>query len=342
MRYWWVNQNATYLHEVKGGYLWSPKRNSNDRRNPFYEFMREVSPGDLVFSFADTKIKAIGIARSNAYEAPKPLEFGEVGAYWNKIGWRVDVSFIPLKHVIRPSEQMFALGPLLPSRYSPLRANGHGLQAIYLTELSEELAKTLVDLIGREAQDILNGLWLSDVVHPSVAVGLVQWEEHEIARVSKDKSLSETTRQAVVLARRGQGLFKQNVMKRERWCRLTRVDRPEHLRASHCKPWRDASNEERLNGENGLLLTPDADHLFDRGFISFDDGGDVLVSPVAHVESLVRMGLDPAGLKNVGEFTSGQMQFLAFHRDKVFLKTQFTPKKAAKAAAKIVQGHSAP
>jgi putative restriction endonuclease len=37
MRYWWVNQNQTYRHEVQGGYLWSPKRNANGARNPFYE-----------------------------------------------------------------------------------------------------------------------------------------------------------------------------------------------------------------------------------------------------------------------------------------------------------------
>ena len=40
-----------------------------------------------------TRIKAIGIARSNAYEAPKPLEFGQTGAYWEQIGWRVDVGY---------------------------------------------------------------------------------------------------------------------------------------------------------------------------------------------------------------------------------------------------------
>jgi putative restriction endonuclease len=50
MRYWWVNQNQTYRHEIGGGYLWSPKRNANGARNPFYESMREVAPGDLVFS----------------------------------------------------------------------------------------------------------------------------------------------------------------------------------------------------------------------------------------------------------------------------------------------------
>ena len=76
MRYWWVNQNQTYRHEVPGGYLWPPKRSRNGGRNPFYDLMREVAPGDVVFSFADTYIKAIGIAASHAYEAPKPREFG--------------------------------------------------------------------------------------------------------------------------------------------------------------------------------------------------------------------------------------------------------------------------
>jgi hypothetical protein len=43
VRYWWVNQNQTFRQEIEGGYLWSPKRNKNGHRNPFYEFMREVS-----------------------------------------------------------------------------------------------------------------------------------------------------------------------------------------------------------------------------------------------------------------------------------------------------------
>lgn len=53
MPYWWVNQNQTYHHEVQGGYLWSPKRNANGARNPFYESMREVAPGDVIFSFME-------------------------------------------------------------------------------------------------------------------------------------------------------------------------------------------------------------------------------------------------------------------------------------------------
>jgi len=101
------------------------------------------------------------------------------------------------------------------------------------------------------------------------------------------------------------------------------VNRVEHLRASHCKPWRDSNNEERLDGENGLLLTPNADHLFDRGFIGFDDNGDVLVSPVAHRESLAKLGVDSTRALNVGKFAEGQRRYLEFHRENVLLRSSF-------------------
>ena len=322
MRYWWVNQNQTYRHEVPGGYLWSPKRNKNGGRNPFYDFMRDVAPGDVVFSFSDTYIKAIGIVVSHAYEAPKPREFGQTGAYWDNIGWRVDVRFVELRGPIRPVENMGRLGPLLPERYAPLQQNGGGLQGVYLTLLPDHFATTLADLIGREARMIIEMRRVEDRAGTSVAVGLVEWETHEMEQVIGDQTIPETTRQAVVMARRGQGLFKQNVQRIEAYCRVTKVDQIEHLRASHCKPWRDANNAERLDGENGLLLTPDVDHLFDRGFISFEDNGTVLVSPVAHRESLRRMGLEDALQQNVGGFSQGQRAYLAFHRDSVFLQSR--------------------
>jgi putative restriction endonuclease len=96
---------------------------------------------------------------------------------------------------------------------------------------------------------------------------------------------------------------------------VTKVERPEHLVASHTKPWRDSTNEERLDGENGLLLTPTIDHLFDKGFISFEDKGDVVVSPVADRSSLLKMGIKPDGKLNVGVFSEGQRIFLDYHRE---------------------------
>jgi hypothetical protein len=113
----------------------------------------------------------------------------------------------------------------------------------------------------------------------------------------------------------------ERVGKIEAKCRITGVESPVHLVASHCKPWRDSTNEERLNGENGLLLTPSIDHLFDRGFIGFENNGALIISPVAHRPSLQRMGIDTTKAVNVGAFTSGQKQFLDFHRNAVLLQS---------------------
>ena len=155
MRYWWVNQNQTYRHEIDGGYLWSPKKNKNQARNQFYENMREVSPGDLIFSFKDTRIAAIGVAESYCYESPKPIEFGTTGSYWENIGWKVKVRFTPLANSIRPKDHIALLRPFLPNKYSPLQPNGNGLQSVYLAHVNSELANVLMNLIGAEVAPLL-------------------------------------------------------------------------------------------------------------------------------------------------------------------------------------------
>jgi hypothetical protein len=112
-------------------------------------------------------------------------------------------------------------------------------------------------------------------------------------------------------------LFRDNVRAVERACRITHVERMEHLIAGHVQPWRDSNNEQRLDGENGLLLTPTVDHLFDKGFISFEDSGQLIVSPVADQKSLKRMGIETERSVNVGAFSEGQRRYLDFHRENV-------------------------
>ena len=323
MRYWWVNQNQTFRQEIEGGYLWSPKRNANGARNPFYESMREVSPGNLIFSFVDTRVAAIGIAKSYCWECPKPTEFGSAGQNWENIGWRVNVSFARLLNKIRPKDHMVVLRAVLPERYSPLQSNGNGIQSIYLTELSRDFVEVLGGLIGEEARSLIAAASAGAAVENGKIVtgdDLDVWERRLEEQVKTDASVRETDREAIIRARRGQGLFKQRVIQIETHCRVTGVDNLNHLLASHCKPWRDSSNEERLNGENGLLLTPSIDHLFDRGFIGFEDFGNLIISPVAHKPSLQKMGVETDRIINVGIFTEGQRQFLDFHRNAVLLR----------------------
>ena len=320
MRYWWVNQNQTFRQEIGGGYLWSPKRNQNGHRNPFYEFMREVAPGDIVFSFCDARIAALGIVSGYCRESPKPEEFGNAGANWSQIGWRVGVRWQRLANSVRPKDHIDRLRPDLASRYAPLTPEGNGLQSVYLTAVSTALASTLFSLIGPEATRVADvGHEVSRIEHdtPAPEQDIEEWERRVEVEIACDDAIRETERSALVLARRGQGQFRDNVRTIERACRITKVERMEHLVASHVRPWRDSSNEQRLDGENGLLLTPTVDHLFDKGFISFEDSGQLIVSPVADPVSMQRMGIDQDSRINVGAFSEGQRRYLDFHRENV-------------------------
>jgi putative restriction endonuclease len=256
MRYLWVNQNQTHRQEISGGYLWSPKRSKGERRNPFYESMREVAPGDLIFTFFDTIIHGIGIATSNCYESPRPEQFGNAGMNWDRIGWKIRVDFIEMDNKVRPRDHIRILSDVVPEKYSPLQLSGNGNQGIYLTELSLELAQTLICIIGRQAQELATTAVAPGLSRPAVETSDMEiWEHHLERTIESEAGISHTERQSLIIARRGQGLFKERVLRLERACRVTKVDRPEHLRASHCKPWRDSSNEERLNGENGFART---------------------------------------------------------------------------------------
>jgi len=158
-------------------------------------------------------------------------------------------------------------------------------------------------------------------VEPLPTDDLDAWEGKLEQLVVADGSIPVTDRQALVRARKGQGIFRDRVAQLEKGCRITGVENFAHLVASHCKPWRDATNDERLDGENGLLLTPSIDHLFDRGFISFENSGRLIISPIAHQQSLQRMGIRVDEPVNVGSFTNGQKRYLEFHRDAILLQS---------------------
>jgi putative restriction endonuclease len=320
MRYWWVNQNKTFRQEIEGGYLWSPKRKQGDIRNPFYEFMREVTPGDIVFSFRETKIAALGVVAGYCHESPKPEDFGNAGANWSTIGWRVNVRWQILRNTIRPKDHIDRIRADISHKYAPLTHEGNGLQSIYLTEVKPSFASALFSLIGTEAnstREVSSEVEAIERDSPSPERDVDEWENREERSIETNTAIPETDRISLVQARKGQGKFRTRVREIESACRITRVDRMEHLIASHIRPWRDSNNEERLDGENGLLLTPTVDHLFDKGFISVEDDGALIISPVAEESSLRRMGIRSKVRVNVGGFSAGQRHNLEFHRENV-------------------------
>jgi putative restriction endonuclease len=294
--------------------MWSPKRNKNGARNPFYDTMREVSPGDVVFSFCDTFIKSVGVVTSAAQTGPKP-DFGTVGSNWSDEGWYVPVDYCGLHDGdFRPKDHIAILKPFLPSRYSPLQQNGDGNQGVYLTELPEPLAQALIGLLGQQYWD----------AHALIADYQTTPEATESDDVILDRGIvGPTFREQLVRSRRGQGVFRSNVLLREDLCRVTKVSDPRHLKASHIKPWRDANDGERLDGANGLLLSPHIDHLFDEGFITFSASQELVVVPEVRNDLLDAWGIDPR--VRVGEFSREQAAYLDYHRVNVFKHALMEP-----------------
>lgn len=317
MRYWWVNQKQTYRHEISGGYLWSPKRRADGGRNQFYENMKGVAPGDLVFSYWNAAIRAYGVIQSFGYDAPKPGEFGPAGRHWAEIGYRADVEYVTMTTPVAPRDELARIAPLLPTKYSPLHPEtGKGLQSVYLAALPDPLGVLIWEFVMRAYNPMVARDSAKLPLQSSEDPERQRWEEHEIQSLDAS-GVAETEREAIIRARRGQGVFREKVAGIERTCRITGVSNSAYLIASHIKPWRHASNAERLSRFNGLMLAPQADFLFDRGFISFGNGR-LLISDVAHEASLIKLGIDPDHPPEVGTFTREQESFLVFHRGEIF------------------------
>lgn len=132
------------------------------------------------------------------------------------------------------------------------------------------------------------------------------------------ETVGATERQVLTVIRTKQALFRRRLTTIERGCRLTNVYDLRFLRASHIKPWAASDNSERIDRNNGLLLTPSADLLFDHGWISFGDGGSLLVSQGLPDEVHEKVGLDLTNGRDCGGFTHEQQEFLEYHRDCVF------------------------
>jgi putative restriction endonuclease len=114
----------------------------------------------------------------------------------------------------------------------------------------------------------------------------------DIRKIEGDPKLSPTERDELIKARRGQGKFRADL--RARWkgaCAVTGCTQNEILRASHIKPWRESTNRERRSQHNGILLCANLDALFDEHLISFEDDGEMIVSPRIASEDRLVLGL---------------------------------------------------
>ena len=136
---------------------------------------------------------------------------------------------------------------------------------------------------------------------------------------AKTQALPKTTEaERLVVQRVGQDLFRSALL--DYWqgrCCVTGLAMPSLLRASHIKPWaKCASDNERLDVFNGLLLAPHLDALFDGGWISFSDQGGMLVSKQLSAAARAQLGIIPGW--SIQGLKSAHMGYLAHHREHEF------------------------
>ncbi len=144
---------------------------------------------------------------------------------------------------------------------------------------------------------------------------------HELLHVFEKevgKLPRSTEVERLVVQRVGQDVFLDGLL--EYWdgrCAITGLAIPTLLRASHIKPWAVcATDAERLDVFNGLLLAPNLDAAFDGGFLTLADDGAVLLSPQLDADARRILGLgDPPRARSI---TTAHGTYLAWHRDRVF------------------------
>ncbi len=127
--------------------------------------------------------------------------------------------------------------------------------------------------------------------------------------------LDQTEKEQVIKSRIGQSIFKKNLLKNEEKCKLCGVSDKHFLIASHIKPWSQSNHRERLDINNGLLLCPNHDALFDKGYISFGDDGRVLISN--SLDEALKIFLNIHNNLQI-QMNEMQRQYMEWHRECVF------------------------
>lgn len=143
-------------------------------------------------------------------------------------------------------------------------------------------------------------------------------EESVIRNLETDEqflALPATTRQAIISARIGQGVFREKLIEYWHGCAVTGCSLNDALIASHVVPWKLADNHARLDPFNGLLLTPNLDKMFDRHLISFDEQGKIIISTSVDLEVFRTLGINSQ--MRLRKFEVGHFPYLSIHRAKL-------------------------
>ncbi|WP_426349382.1 HNH endonuclease [Alloiococcus sp. CFN-8] len=139
-------------------------------------------------------------------------------------------------------------------------------------------------------------------------------EDYEVInKIYSNTSLNETEKELLSKVRVGQGIYREKlIVKYSGKCVLCGLKHKPLLIASHIKEWKNSTNQERLDENNGLLLCTMHESLFDKHLITFDDNGKILISSLLDDEDLSLLNIN----KNISiEINQKMKHYLKYHRE---------------------------
>lgn len=160
--------------------------------------------------------------------------------------------------------------------------------------------------------EYLGDIW--DLLHDTNKVSLD--EDVDVITEIENKPIGGDEKAALVKVRVNQGIFRDKLLKRYSKCCLCGVCNESLLIASHIKPWSESESREKLDVDNGLLLCPNHDKLFDGGWISFNDDGHVMISAELKTNDMIFMNVREDMKISLSEKNK---QYMKYHRNNIFI-----------------------
>ncbi|MGA9289002.1 MAG: HNH endonuclease [Anaerobacillus sp.] len=300
-----VMQGDTYQVEREAGIIWSPKEDRGGSEPHSWKRMKEVSEGDHFFHYVKGYIVAVSIADQDCQTFSEPISI--VSEHKADEGYMVKLEYHELDNPVSVRENFEEISSLLPLKYAPFQKDANGNPG-YVYPCNEELAIKFLELISESNFYRVNEEQLELTID----------EVKKVERNTLVPVITETESEAKTKMRWGQQKFKKELM--PLWddkCALCAIELPELLRASPSKPWKDSTNEERLDPHNGLLLCRNHDALYCRGFIAFDGQGRLHISSVIREEDYLMYGLVP--LTKI-QIHPGNKLYFKWHKRNIFRK----------------------
>lgn len=207
---------------------------------------------------------------------------------------------------------------------APVKIRKKSIMTIYERKIDN--AAEIEILRNKEGELILNALGLSlqtskkrcekilikKILSSQIPDLLDDIQQHSL----EFKTLKKTEQESIIKSRIGQGKFREELIKLWNSCSVTGVKDFTILNASHIKPWRNCTNEERLDPYNGLLLIPNLDALFDSGLITFSNSGEIILSTRIDTHDVKLLGVTKSlQLRNMYDELK---KYLKYHRDNIF------------------------